>query len=377
MKQGINLRAIAAEATDATIDIVGVIGWEVAYEQLRLALAAIPDTVGRVTFNIYSPGGDVWAGNGIVHEIGKMKQTTVANVQVAASMATLIAVACDERHIASNGRFLVHNAWTVTAGDAASHEKRAKELRDCEDEAIAFYAARSGKKTSDEIRALMAEERWLTPAEAVEWGFVETIDDPFTVAEYADVRAEIVAAGKWPQGLAEMLEGETTNADATTDGAASAGGAAGQTPADDDSGEDVPADSGADIAARIDAARSEGIEEGKAAAVKELTAAADAVATWAEKHAALQAKLDASIAEARKLQSERDQARAALEKRTAEVTEMTAKLARLLSGGLTFTPAVETWEQALKACGGDYEKARKQFPDVYRAQREHDKASRK
>ena len=114
------MQALKDDATEATINIVGVIGWEVAYQQLKDMIRSIPETVERVIFEIYSPGGDVWDGNGIVQEIGAMKQTTVARVQVAASMATLIAVACDERSIAANGRFLIHNAWTVTQGDAGS-----------------------------------------------------------------------------------------------------------------------------------------------------------------------------------------------------------------------------------------------------------------
>src|SRR3990167_2573762 len=181
MKQGIFLHAPSAESTDAIIDIVGVIGWEVGYQQLREILKAIPDTVGRVIFDIYSPGGDVWEGNGIIQDIGKMKQDTVARVQVAASMATLIAMACKTREIAANGRWLIHNPWTQVQGDAEAMEKRAKELRACEQEAAAFYADRCDpKKKPDEMLALMAEERWLTPDECKEFGFISKINDPFS-----------------------------------------------------------------------------------------------------------------------------------------------------------------------------------------------------
>ncbi len=203
MKQGIFLKALAADATEAVIEVIGVIGWEVEYQKMRQLIKSIPDTVGKVFFDIYSLGGDVWEGNGIIQDIGAMKQETVARVQVAASMATLIAVACKSREISANGRFLIHNPWTQVAGDAASLEKRAKELRDCELEAAAFYAARTGQKV-EKIIDLMAEERWLTPAETKELGFVQSINDPFNPAAYADVNAEIVAAGKWPQALANM-----------------------------------------------------------------------------------------------------------------------------------------------------------------------------
>jgi ATP-dependent protease ClpP protease subunit len=86
-KQGVFLQAMAADATEAQIDIVGVIGWEVAFTELRRMFGTLAETVKRVVFNIYSPGGDVWDGNGIVQAVGELGKTreTVARVQVAAS----------------------------------------------------------------------------------------------------------------------------------------------------------------------------------------------------------------------------------------------------------------------------------------------------
>ncbi len=140
MKQGVFLRAMASDATEAVIDVIGVIGWELSYPAMREMLRAIPESIKRVVFDIYSPGGDVWEGNGIIQEIGELGKRceTVARVQMAASMATLIAVACNKRSIAANGRFLIHNAWTQTVGDATAHEKAAQTLRDAEAEAAAL-----------------------------------------------------------------------------------------------------------------------------------------------------------------------------------------------------------------------------------------------
>ena len=86
-KQGVFMAEMDAGSTAVTIDIVGVIGWEVAFTELRQMFGALPDAVKRVTFNIYSPGGDVWDGNGIVQAIGDLGKTreTVARVQVAAT----------------------------------------------------------------------------------------------------------------------------------------------------------------------------------------------------------------------------------------------------------------------------------------------------
>ena len=54
--------------------------------------------------------------------------------------------------------------------------------------------------------ALMAEERWLMPDEAKALGFVQEVCDPFEPEEYAAVRKEIEAAGRWPKALVEIPE---------------------------------------------------------------------------------------------------------------------------------------------------------------------------
>jgi len=392
-KQGVFLRGIQADAGEAVIDIIGVIGWEVAFEALKGIFASLSDSVKRVVFDIYSPGGDVWDGNGIIQAIGELGKTreTEARVQVAASMATLIAVACQKRSIAQNGRFLVHNAWTVTQGDADAHEKRAKELRDCEIEAANFYAARTGK-TVEEMIDLMDEERWLTPQETIDYGFVQAIDDPFDPDSFAGVRAELEADGKWPQALVELPEDEPTTEGGAQDDGSTAGTESNEGEAAEGDAEPTVPEGQAEgeeaIAGGIETPADEQpadvtvvVGDGPEAADETLLARALAgealVLDLLAQLDAAGAKLDASIAEARKLQGERDQARATVEKTATALTDANAQIKRLLSGGLSFAPQVETWAQAMTACKGDYDQARKQFPDVYRAQREQDKANRK
>jgi len=425
MKQGIFMRDRAADSKEAVIDIVGVIGWEVWYQALRDMLRAIPNTVERVIFDIYSPGGDVWEGNAIVQAIGALKQHTIARVQVAASMATLIAVACKERTIAGNGRWLIHNPWTAMQGDAADLEKRAKELRDCEAEAAAFYAARTGQ-TAEQMLALMAEERWLTPAEAKELGFVQAIDSPFDADAFAGVRAEIVAAGKWPKALAEIpvepapepepapaeqyececvdcghaitteehckdlkcekcggqmrrKERPGPGKEAANDNADTAGAAGDVPPANDGAGK--PANAPDPIAEADAQGYERGLAEGRreasithAATLGELTERAVKLTKQIADLTKASATADALQ---RRTQGERDSARAQVEKLNAALNEATRKIERLLAGGMSFAPSIETWADALKACDGSYEVARKRFPELYRAARDEQKASRK
>jgi ATP-dependent protease ClpP protease subunit len=370
-KQGVFLQAMAADATEARIDIVGVIGWEVAFTELKRMFAGLGETVKRVVFEIYSPGGDVWDGNGIVQAIGELGKTreTVARVQVAASMATLIAVACQKRSMASNGRFLVHNAWTTVQGDAEYLEKRAKELRDCEQEAAKFYSDRTGQ-TVEAMLALMNEERWMTPEETKQLGFVQEIDDPFNPEDVAAVKAEIVAAGKWPVALAEIETTKQENGDGNAgtggsegEGERSKGGNNGTGGADDGSaGEQVhsPQPGVEQLQARYEAGRSEALME-YAALIDDL-----------------KGKLVKAEAIAARYQGERDKALAKIaadaSAHAVEVKTLTEKLAtvndrlkKLLDGALSFSPNPESWEEAMRLCGGDYQNAAKLYPELRQA----------
>lgn len=361
MKQGIFMRSMETGSDECVIDIVGEIGWAIWYPQFLSLLKTVPENAKRVVFSIYSPGGDVWEGNAIIQAIGAMKKNTVARVQLAASMATLIAMACQRREMASNGRWLIHNPWTQLAGDAAALEKRAKELRDCEQEAAQFYSQRT-LQTKEKMLELMAEERWLVPEEAFVLGFIHEIKDPFSIEDFAGVKSELKAAGKWPKALVAM---EGIKNDETTDGAATTKNAA-----------VVSSTITADAAGEC-AEYQRGYTEGRADERAESEPAHTAkILEISGPIAELKAQITALDSNSRKFQGERDAARASVEKLTATLAEANARLEKLLAGGMRFTPAIETWEQAMKACEGDYEKARKTYPDVYHQQREQDRLNR-
>jgi ATP-dependent protease ClpP protease subunit len=410
MKQGIYMRALAEDATEAVIDIVGVIGWEVWYEQMRDMLRSIPESISSVVFEIYSPGGDVWEGNGIIQEIGELNQRvhTVANVQVAASMATLIAVACKERVMAKNGRWLIHNPWSSVQGDAAEMEKMAKSLRDCQLEAAMFYADRTGGDMED-MMDLMDEERWLTAEEAEDFGFIDSIRDPFAQEAFEDVKAEIVAAGQWPMALAEMpdIEEDTEDVDMeATQEIVVEEPVDEPEPQEEVDDEDEPDAGTEDDEVQEDeqAIESEDVEgenEIVAEAVEEvdetgdegeveqsaykrgledgtLIGRAQVECEYDERSAEWQKKLEDAEKRARTFQADKDKItnqltdlRAESEQRImglrAELEAVTEKLSKHVGGALTFEPTVETWEQAVTALG--YEAAVKKHPDLLNSYR--------
>lgn len=85
-------------------------------------LSAIVDQITNaqedVELVVNSPGGDVFAGFQLVNAISKCQHKVTAHIEVmAASIAAIIALACDKVVIGKNDILMLHNCWTITAGN--------------------------------------------------------------------------------------------------------------------------------------------------------------------------------------------------------------------------------------------------------------------
>jgi ATP-dependent Clp protease protease subunit len=153
-------------------------------KQFRQTLDGVKSS--KIVLNINSPGGDVFDGIAIYNDLLAHKASVVVRVTgLAASAASIIAMAGDEVHIAENAFFMIHNAWSVAVGDSRAMTKRANLLKKIDAELVETYAARTGGDT-DEIRTQMDDETWLNADEAVEQGFA---DSTFAADEKADAKA--------------------------------------------------------------------------------------------------------------------------------------------------------------------------------------------
>jgi ATP-dependent protease ClpP protease subunit len=183
MKNKIKMFARTIE-NEAIINIDGDIGGSIWFSEFRWMIEDLDPSIDSVVFNIFSYGGNVFEGDAINSYIAGMSQLTTAKIQVAASQATMFALTCDQSHMASNGRYLIHFPWGEAQGDAEEFEKSAKLLRDYQAQHVNFYYERTGgKRSKAQIEALMRENRWLTAEEALFWGFIDKIIDPFEVQE--------------------------------------------------------------------------------------------------------------------------------------------------------------------------------------------------
>ena len=130
---------------------------------------------GNVTVQINSPGGDVFAAAQIYNMLRAYKgKVTVFIDSLAASAASVIAMAGDEVEISPVGMIMIHNPSTLAWGDHNEMERTAATLNEIKEAIINAYQAKthlSREKLSD----LMEQETWMNANKAVEMGFADRI----------------------------------------------------------------------------------------------------------------------------------------------------------------------------------------------------------
>ena len=148
----------------------------------------------EITFRINSYGGDVFAGNAIYNQIRRLDALTTTAVDgVAASIASVIAMAGDRVTMAPNSMLMIHNAWTAVsvAGDANALEQSAEEiermtatLRAIDENIVAAYSARANVG-EEQLKDWMDRETWFTAEESIQIGFADEIVEGIPVAALA------------------------------------------------------------------------------------------------------------------------------------------------------------------------------------------------
>jgi len=150
------------------------------------ALAKAGD-VDAIDLYINSPGGDVFDGTAIYNQLARHKAHVVVHIDgIAASIASIVAMAGDTIKIADNGMMMVHNPWVMTAGNAAELRKQADVLDQVATTMVGTYVART-KQTPEYVAMLMAAESWLTSDDAVAAGFADAKSDAVKMAANYDL----------------------------------------------------------------------------------------------------------------------------------------------------------------------------------------------
>lgn len=169
----------AAAEQDRTISVYDVIGYDwwtgegVTAKRIAAALRSIGP--GPVTVNINSPGGDMFEGLAIYNLLREHDgEVTVKVLGLAASAASVIAMAGDTVQIGRAGFLMIHNAWIVAMGNRHDMAELSEWLAPFDAAMAGIYAARSGMGTED-VSALMDAESWIGGEAAIERGLADEL----------------------------------------------------------------------------------------------------------------------------------------------------------------------------------------------------------
>lgn len=139
---------------------------------------------GVKTLNVFinSPGGSVTDGNTIYNILKRHKAHKVVTIDgIAASIASVIAMAGDTIKIAANGMLMIHEPWSIAMGDSAEFRKQADILDKFRDTILTAYTSRA-TATEAQFQKWMASETWFSAQEALDAGLVDSIVEEVAAA---------------------------------------------------------------------------------------------------------------------------------------------------------------------------------------------------
>jgi ATP-dependent Clp endopeptidase proteolytic subunit ClpP len=151
--------------------------------------------VSQIDMHINSPGGAVFDGI-TIHNLVKQHPANVTTYidGLAASIASVIALAGDQVIMAENALWMMHNPSGVVYGDSNDMRSMADVLDKVRESLIQTYSSKSGKSESD-IIVLLDAETWMTAEEAMEAGFVDQMGAEMDLAACARFIPVMAKAG--------------------------------------------------------------------------------------------------------------------------------------------------------------------------------------
>lgn len=177
---------VSAGADDATItmyDSIGSDGWTEGVTAKRVAESLRAIGPRDVTVSINSPGGDFFEGIAIYNLLREHPhKVTVKVVGLAASAASVIAMAGDEIQVAKTGFLMIHNAWAVVIGNRHDLAEASGVLEEFDGAMAELYSEVAGISKKD-AATMMDAETWMSGQAAVDSGFATSLLDADEVVE--------------------------------------------------------------------------------------------------------------------------------------------------------------------------------------------------
>ena len=170
---------IKAAATDdnsiSVFDVIGQDYWGEGVTAKRIAGALRAMNGADVTVNINSPGGDMFEGLAIYNLLREYEgHVTVKVLGIAASAASIIAMAGDDIQIGRGAFLMIHNCWLYAMGNRHDFAELAQSLEPFDTAMADIYAARSGLDIAA-VQKLMDAESYIGGSDAVAKGLADSL----------------------------------------------------------------------------------------------------------------------------------------------------------------------------------------------------------
>jgi ATP-dependent Clp endopeptidase proteolytic subunit ClpP len=190
----------AKKGDSADLAIYDEIGfWGTTAATFKAAMDAVKD-VKTLNISINSPGGDVFDGFAIFNMLRAHESKKVITVDgMAASIASVIAMAGDTVRMPTASRMMIHNPWVGAAGDSAYLRDMADLLDDLKSTMVAIYRSHASDIDEKEMSNMMDATTWMGAETAKEKGFIDEVIENLPVKNkvnfgaLANVPEEIMA----------------------------------------------------------------------------------------------------------------------------------------------------------------------------------------
>jgi ATP-dependent protease ClpP protease subunit len=171
------IRAVATNDNVITMfDVIGEDYWSgggVTAKRITSQLRAIGDRPVEVQIN--SPGGDMFEGIAIFNVLREHPQpVTVKVMGMAASAASIIAMAGDHIEIGAASFLMIHNCWVLAVGNRHDMAETAEWLAPFDQAMVDLYAARTEQDAAS-IAKWMDAETYMSGSQAIERGFADAL----------------------------------------------------------------------------------------------------------------------------------------------------------------------------------------------------------
>lgn len=154
-----------------------------------------------VNLRIMSYGGSVDQGVAIYNAIRRRRGKTKVYIDsIAASIASVIAMAGDQIIMNKGSKMMIHDPWTIAVGNSMQMRKMADQLDTYAEGILDIYVERS-KRPKSEVQEMMRAETWMTAEQAIALGFAD-------VTEESQAQAIVVPSNMFSNVPADVLQAD-------------------------------------------------------------------------------------------------------------------------------------------------------------------------